>query len=195
MENLWQIGDENVADEQDTRLDGLTGADEKQAAADRGDGGASLPFLGFLGSYTHGIDAKGRMIIPASFREPLGSRFAVCPTPDFKAVALYPIDGWIKRRDELLSLLKIDARLQPLVDQFSKYSFADCESDAQGRLLLPQKIRAWRLGDAREVDVNGAVSHVRILPASVSREQDRHFDETFDDVLGMIAEIQKKQSF
>lgn len=160
-----------------------------------GPGGGGLPFLGFLGSFTHGIDAKGRMIIPASFRDALGSRFAVCPTPDFKAIALYPIDGWIGRRDEMLRLLQLDARLQPLVDQFSKYSFVDCESDAQGRLLLPQKIRAWRLGDAREVDVNGAVSHVRIVPAALSREQDQHFDENFDDVLAMIAEIQKKQPF
>jgi len=191
-----------VAEENKPRQDAACGPDEASAAdqgvsttENRGGGDGNLPFLGFLGSFTHGIDAKGRMIIPASFREPLGSRFAVCPTPDFKAIALYPIQGWISRRDELLGLLKLDARLQPLVDQFSKYSFADCESDAQGRLLLPQKIRAWRLGDTREVDVNGAVSHVRIVPSSVSREQDQHFDETFDDVLGMIAEIQKKQSF
>lgn len=191
-----------MAEGKKTRLDASGGADDGQAETERipttqqdGGGEAPLPFLGFLGSFTHGIDAKGRMIIPASFREALGGRFAVCPSPDFKAVALYPIQGWIQRRDELLRLLGMDARLQPLVDQFSKYSFVDCESDAQGRLLLPQKIRSWRLGDTREVDVNGAVSHVRIVPASVSREQDQHFDENFGDVLGLIAEIQKKQTF
>ncbi len=188
-----------MAEEQKPAQGDLTGENvtpaPEQRSADTTDDTGGLPFLGFLGSYTHGIDAKGRMIIPASFRDPLGSRFAVCPTPDFKAIALYPIRAWMDRRDEMLGLLKMDARLQPLVDQFSKYSFVDCESDAQGRLLLPQKIRAWRLGDAREVDVNGAVTHVRIIPASVSREQDQHFDESFGDVLALIAEIQKKQSF
>ena len=187
-----------MAEEQDRRQDGLTDDEMQQtteAISRSGGGDGRLPFLGFLGSFTHGIDAKGRMIIPASFREPLGSRFAVCPSPDFKAIALYPIQGWIDRRDEMLGWLHTDARLQPLVDQFSKYSFVDCESDAQGRLLLPQKSRAWRLGDAREVDGNGAVTHVRIVPASVSREQDQRFDEEFGDVLGLIAEIQKKQTF
>lgn len=163
---------------------------------DAGDGsGTEMPFLGFVGSYTHGIDAKGRLIIPASFRDPLGSRFAVAPTPDFKAIALYPLQGWLERRDELLALVKMNARAQRLLDQFSKYSYVDCEADAQGRLLLPQKIRAWRLGDAREVDVNGAVTHIRVLPAADSREQDLNFDEEFADSLAMIAQMQQGQTF
>ena len=155
----------------------------------------NAPFLGFVGSYTHGIDAKGRMIIPASFREPLGARFAVAPTPDFKAVALYTIPGWLERRDELVALVKINARAQRLLDQFSKYSYVDCETDAQGRLLLPQKIRAWRLGDAREVDVNGATTHIRVIPAADSREQDDRFDEEFADPLAMIAAMQQGKEF
>lgn len=160
-----------------------------------GSGKGPYPFLGFVGSYTHGIDAKGRMIIPAAFREPLGERFAVAPTPDFKAVALYPLSGWQERRDELVALVKINARAQRLLDQFSKYSYVDCEADAQGRLLLPQKIRAWRLGDAREVDVNGATTHIRVLPAAESREQDLRFDEEFADPLAMIAAMQQGQEF
>ncbi len=149
------------------------------------------PFLGFVGSYKHGVDGKGRMIIPAGFRDALGEQFAVCPTPDFKAVAIYTIDGWIKRREELEELVKLDARAQVFLDQFSKYSFVECETDAQGRVLLPQKIRSWRLKDAREVDINGATSHIRILPAAVSEEQDKKFDEMFDDPLAFIAQIQR----
>ena len=173
----------------------LSDAMESQHGSSGGGMDGNAPFLGFVGSYTHGIDAKGRMIIPAAFREPLGDKFAVAPTPDFKAVALYSIPGWLARRDELLSLLKIDARAQRLLDQFSKYSYVDCEADAQGRLLLPQKIRAWRLGDAREVDVNGAVSHIRVMPAADSREQDQRFDEEFADPLALIASIQRGQGF
>ncbi len=160
-----------------------------------GGNGGGQPFLGFVGSYTHGIDAKGRMIIPAAFREALGSTFAVSPTPDFKAVAIYSLDGWIRRRDELMQLVHANAKAQRLLDQFSKYSYVDCEADAQGRLLLPQKIRAWRLGDAREVDVNGAVSHIRVMPAADSRDQDKNFDEEFADPLAVIAEIQKGMTF
>ena len=180
-----------MADDKNTRRDAAdTDANGDRKAMENQEQSAHFPFLGFVGSFTHGIDAKGRMIIPAPFREPLGERFAVAPTPDFKAVALYPIQGWIQRRDELTALVRMDARVQRLLDQFSKYSYVDCESDAQGRLLLPQKIRAWRLGGAREVDVNGAVSHIRILPAADSKTQDARFDEEFSDPLALIASIQ-----
>ena len=70
------------------------------------------------------------------------------------------------------------------------------QSDAnQGRLLLPQKIRAWRLGDAREVEVNGAISFVRLLPSAKDRDQDRGFDEAFPDPLEAMAQMQLEAGF
>lgn len=160
-----------------------------------GGGGKKLPFLGFVGSFPHSIDAKGRMIIPAAFRDALGDRFAVAPSPDFKAVALYPIDDWIARRDELVQLTKKRPVAQPFLDEFTKYSYTDCESDAQGRLLLPQRIRAWRLGDARDVEVNGAFNHIRIIPASVGKDQDRTFDEKYPDPLAFLTALQDGNEF
>ncbi len=147
-------------------------------------------FLGFVGSYPHSIDAKGRMIIPAAFRDALGARFAVAPSPDFQAVALYPIADWIVRRDELAALVRRKPVAQPFLDMFTKYSYTDCESDAQGRLLLPQRIRAWRLGDARDVEVNGTYNHIRIIPAAAGKDQDRLFDEKYPDPLAFLTSLQ-----
>lgn len=165
-------------------------ADAVQTEQNGGETRRAPRFLGFVGSYTHGIDAKGRMIIPAAFREALGPQFAVCPTPDFQDVAIYTLEGWIARRDELEALVRKNAKAQPLLDKFGKYSYVECEADAQGRLLLPQKIRAWRLGDTREVDVNGASTHIRVMPAAKSKEQDDAFDEIFADPLAFIASLQ-----
>lgn len=193
-----------MADERKDSAAGTTPVDEArllnavegtQTPETTGASATEYPFLGFTGSYTHGIDAKGRMIIPASFREALGPRFVVCPTPDFQAVALYPLSGWIARRDMLLELVKLNARAQRLLDQFSKYSYVDCEADAQGRVLLPAKIRAWRLGDARDVDVNGATDHIRVLPAADSKAQDDNFDIEFADPLALIAQMQQGKGF
>ena len=152
-------------------------------------------FLGFVGSYPHSIDAKGRMIIPAAFRDALGERFAVAPSPDFQAVALYPIADWIARRDELAALVRHKPVAQPILDMFTKYSYTDCESDAQGRLLLPQRIRAWRLGDARDVEVNGTYNHIRIIPAAAGKDQDRVFDEKYPDPLAFLTSLQDGNAF
>lgn len=190
MEKKWQEATAAVAEDQEKRLaDQQPKAEQQPLAAESK--AETTEFLGFVGNYSHSIDAKGRMIIPAAFREALGERFAVCPTPDFKTVAIYPLAGWLQRRNELLALVKINAKAQRLLDQFSKYSYLDCEADTQGRLLLPQKIRAWRLGTTRDVDVNGATTHIRLLPTTDSDAQDRLFDEDFDDPLAAIAEMQK----
>ncbi len=164
-----------------------------QQAMDSTDGKGSPPdkpaFLGFTGSYPHSIDAKGRMIIPAAFREALGSRFAVAPSPDFQAVALYPIAAWIDRRDMLANLVKRKPVAQKFLTQFTRYSYTDCESDAQGRLLLPQRIRAWRLEDARDVEVIGVFDHIAIIPAAKGQDQDRAFDEAYPDPLAALTEL------
>ena len=62
-----------MADEREVRTD----AQEQPAASAVSVSEYSLLDLGFTGNYTHGLDAKGRLIIPASFREALGDRFAV----------------------------------------------------------------------------------------------------------------------
>ncbi len=152
-----------------------------------------LPFLGFTGSYTHSIDAKGRMIIPAAFREALGSRFAVAPTPDMQDVALYPIAEWVARRDALVALVNRKPVARPLLDEFTRYSYTDCESDAQGRLLLPQRIRAWRLGDARDVEVAGAYDHIKIITAAKGQDQDRLFDEKYPDPLAFLTSLMEEE--
>ena len=43
--------------------------------------------------------------------------------------------------------------------------------------------------------MNGATTHIRIVPAADSRQQDLDFDEEFADPLAMIAEMQKGQTF
>ena len=192
--SLWQYRGDLMAGDKEERKEGVQPSDASDLPENAQNTLEKKPFLGFVGSYTHGIDSKGRLIVPAGFRDALGQQFAVCPTPDFKAVAIYTLDGWQKRRDELTALVQLDARMQVFLDQFSKYSYVDCETDAQGRLLLPQKIRAWRLGDVREIDINGATSHIRVMPKAVSEEQDRLFDEMFEDPLAFMAQVQKSSN-
>ena len=149
--------------------------------------------LGFTGKYTHGLDAKGRLIIPAPFREALGKEFAVCPSPDFKKIAVYPIRSWLERRNEYVALCRKDAKIRRILDMFTKYSYVDSEMDVQGRLLLPSALRQKMLGDSREVDVNGAYDHIIVQDARISESEDQSFMEDFPDVYAFVAEVQREQ--
>ena len=146
----------------------------------------------FSGSYTHGIDAKGRLIIPAGFREELGAQFVVAPTPDFQAIALYPAQEWIRQEEKLEALADLDARAIRLINQFSKYSYKDSETDLQGRLLLPQKMRSKYLENVRDVEISGAKTYIRIVSAEAGEREDTQFSEDFPDPLSFIAELQQR---
>ena len=47
----------------------------------------------FMGEYNHVIDAKGRLIIPARFRELLGEEFIMTRGLD-GCLSVYPMDEW-----------------------------------------------------------------------------------------------------
>lgn len=148
----------------------------------------------FSGSYTHGIDAKGRMIVPANFRQSLGDKFVVAPTPDFQAIALYPLLEWVREQEKLEELADIDARAQRLILQFNKYSYTDSETDAQGRLLLPQKMRSKYLGDARDVEISGAKTYIRVVDSAVGDKEDEDFLKDIPDPLAFIAQLQREKN-
>lgn len=149
---------------------------------------------GFRGAYVHGMDAKGRMIVPAAFRNTLGERFYICMTPDFKAIAIYPQHEWELYYCSLLELAEKDMRMERVINLFSKYTYDDCECDAQGRVLLPQKLRSRFLQDARDVEVSGAGSYIRVMRSEDAEKEEALFDEEIPDVLAFEAEIARKRS-
>lgn len=92
----------------------------------------------FMGEYNHSIDAKGRIIVPAKFREELGDEFVVTLGLD-GCLFLYPNAEW----EEFVAQLKqLPGNRQ--ARQLQRYFLAgavNCEIDKQGRILIPAKLR------------------------------------------------------
>lgn len=57
----------------------------------------------FMGEYQHNIDAKGRLIIPAKFRQELGDKFVVTRGMD-GCLFGYPMTEWEKIQDKIDNL-------------------------------------------------------------------------------------------
>ena len=47
-----------------------------------------MAHLAFSGSFDHSLDGKGRVIIPASYRDALGEDFTITINPNKTAVAI-----------------------------------------------------------------------------------------------------------
>ena len=57
----------------------------------------------FMGEYSHSIDTKGRLIIPAKFRELLGEEFVLTKGLD-GCLSIYPMDEWKAFEEKLKAL-------------------------------------------------------------------------------------------
>ncbi len=100
-----------------------------------------MPMTEFSGNYTHNIDPKGRVTIPAAYREALGERFTIGLNNDFSAIALYPVEKWQDMSERLNRIPDSDVRGMAYVRLIKAYSFADQNLDGQGRVLLPAGLR------------------------------------------------------
>ncbi len=94
-----------------------------------------------MGEYQHNIDTKGRMIVPAKFREGLGESFVLTRGLD-QCLFAYPMEEWTLLEEKLktLPLTKKDART------FTRFFFSgavECEVDKQGRINIPQTLRTY----------------------------------------------------
>ncbi len=94
-----------------------------------------------MGEYQHTVDSKGRLIVPAKFRELLGDAFVITRGLD-NCLFGYPMDEWRKMEDKLkaLPVTKRDARA------FTRFFFSgatEVELDKQGRVNIPPTLRAF----------------------------------------------------
>lgn len=93
----------------------------------------------FMGEYNHTIDPKGRVIIPAKFRDTLGEQFVITKGLD-GCLFVYDEQEW-KVFEEKLKTLPITNKEARAFVRFFLAGAADVETDKQGRILIPGVLR------------------------------------------------------
>jgi MraZ protein len=114
----------------------------------------------FTGSVEHSLDDKGRLVVPARFRERLGAGFFITIGEPDPCLALYPAGAWGEFCAKLEAAPVKDARYR----SFVRHLFAHTEElscDNQGRLVLPAALRAWAKIDKDVVSI-GSLTRVEV---------------------------------
>lgn len=113
----------------------------------------------FMGEYAHSIDKKGRIIIPAKFREELGDVIIITRGLD-GCLAVYTKEQWATIYEQLMKLpsTKKDARM--FVRMMTSKA-AECEIDNQGRVLIPSSLVKIASLE-KDCMIIGAANHVEI---------------------------------
>jgi MraZ protein len=115
---------------------------------------------GFLGSFRHQIDEKGRVALPASFRRLGGEEPFVLLDAGDRALFLYPASAWRRLAEQLLGLRRRDTRSRMRVLRLTANA-VEVVPDKQGRILIPERLKAAaELED--EVLIVGALDRVEL---------------------------------
>src|SRR5690625_455036 len=95
----------------------------------------------FMGEFEHNIDAKGRIIVPAKFREGLGEKFVVTRGLE-QCWFAYPLE---ERRvlEEKLMKLPLTKRVARAFTRCFFSGAIECEVDKQGRINIRQPLRKY----------------------------------------------------
>ncbi len=140
----------------------------------------------FMGEYQHNIDSKGRLFIPARFREGLGDSFVVTKGLDGCLFA-YPRSEWEVLEQKLKSLpfTKGDARA------FVRFFFsgaAICEVDKQGRILIPVNLREFAQLE-KDAIVIGVSTRVEIWAKGQWEQYISRTAASYEDIAEKIVDL------
>ena len=132
-----------------------------------------------MGEYNHTIDTKGRLIVPAKFRENLGDQFVVTKGLD-NCLFVYPNDEWQKFEEKLQTLPLINKEARRFT-RFFLAGAATVDVDKQGRILLPQILREFA-GLEKDVVLVGVGSRIEIWSKERWVESISAYDGDMDEV-------------
>ncbi len=122
--------------------------------------GTAMRRMKFLGSYTYQLDDKGRVSLPAAFRNVAPDQRFVLIQVSPPALSLYPETEWVKVEERLSEMM----RRQPEARTFLLNLLAsavEVSPDGQGRILIPAALRELaRLNG--QVQMIGAIDRIEI---------------------------------
>lgn len=141
----------------------------------------------FMGEFSHNIDRKGRLIMPAKFREELGEHVVVNRGLD-GCLYVYTMAQWeeVYKKLQALPSTNKDARMYQRM-MLSKA--AECELDSQGRILIPSSLISLA-GLEKECLIIGMANHLEIWSQErwdqLEQEQGDSFEDFAENLSGLL---------
>lgn len=133
----------------------------------------------FVGTYTPKLDDKGRLILPAKYREALTEGLVVTKGQE-RCLVLFPSSTFAAKTQALMSA-PMASRQARQVARMLAASAHDDQPDKQGRITIPQHLRDYA-GLDRDVAVVGVLDRIEIWDAAAWSTYQQEHDEEFADL-------------
>ena len=140
----------------------------------------------FFGAFEHTIDSKGRLTIPAKFKDPLAGGIVITRGLD-GCLWGFTRQEWQKISEKIASLTLTNAEAR----RFTRFMFSsasDAIPDRNGRVVIPQKLLEYG-GIGREVVVAGVMNKIEIWNPERWDEEQAQATEDPEALVEQLADL------
>ena len=138
----------------------------------------------FRGRFEHNVDAKGRVSLPAKYRDIMSTNYTdrlVITNYDSCLIA-YPYEEWVTFEENFRQY----SIMQEDVEVFMHYFISgasECTIDKLGRILIPPILRK-HAGLEREIVFVGMITRIQIWDKQRWEQKFQKAQEAFDQIKG-----------
>lgn len=137
----------------------------------------------FLGTHTPRLDDKGRLILPAKFREALAPGLVITKGQE-RCLVVWPTAEFQTYAEALRNAAQTSKNVRAYTRVFFSSAFDD-QPDKQGRITVPPTLREYA-GLDRDCVVVGADTRVELWDAQVWAEYLQNAEPGFADLDGEV---------
>ena len=144
-----------------------------------------------IGSFEHMLDAKGRVFIPAKWRETIGDTLVVTlgllESGSGSCLSGMSVEEWERFSQKLSALPVTDTKGQSIRRKLYSMAAA-CEIDKQGRILIPAQLRELA-GLSKDATLIGVGERVEIWNPETLAAYNVSCEENYGDALAHLASL------
>ena len=143
------------------------------------------PSIMLIGEYTHTIDSKKRVALPAKFRKEVGKKLVVTHGLD-GCLFLYPVSEWkgISKKISDMGMAQADTRG---FNRFILSGAVEVEPDSLGRILIPEFLCEFA-GLSSKVVFAGVHSRIEVWDESRWRTYKEHINKQAAEMAEKLGE-------
>lgn len=140
----------------------------------------------FIGEFQHNLDIKGRMAVPAKFRQKISGGAIITRGLDH-CLFVFTNQEWevMAQKLDTLPLVKSDSRA------FSRLMLAgaaEVDLDKQGRILIPDYLREYA-GLKKQVVVTGVNKRFEVWDAESWKQYKSKTESASDEIAEKLSEL------
>ena len=140
----------------------------------------------FIGEYRHNLDSKGRIVIPAKFRDELHNTFILTRGFD-GCLTVYSLEQWNKLFEEVNKLPTTKMAARKYVRMLTSTA-TECSPDNQGRIQIPSFL-SKPVNITKECIVLGANDHIEIWDKDTWETYYTDASNSFEEVAENLSEL------